>query len=143
MFLKPQSPLTHTFKYNDVSSLEQLFSQQENKIAAVILEPMNTHFPQDGFLQKVKELCKQHGAVLIFDETITGFRFSMGGAQQLFGVTPDLATFGKGMANGYPISAVVGRKDIMMLMQDIFFSGTFAGENPITCSYECNIRLYG
>ncbi|MEY8213367.1 MAG: aminotransferase class III-fold pyridoxal phosphate-dependent enzyme [Colwellia sp.] len=120
--------LTHTFKYNDISSLEQLFSQQENKIAAVILEPMNTHFPQDNFLQKVKDLCKKQGAVLIFDETITGFRFSMGGAQALFGVTPDLATFGKGMANGYPISAVVGRRDIMMLMQDIFFSGTFAGE---------------
>jgi len=120
--------LTHAFRYNDISSLEQLFNQQENKIAAVILEPMNTHFPQDNFLHKVKELCTQHGAVLIFDETITGFRFSMGGAQQLFGVTPDLATFGKGMANGYPISAVVGRKDIMLLMQDIFFSGTFAGE---------------
>lgn len=120
--------LTHTFKYNDISSLEQLFYQQENKIAAVILEPMNTHFPEDDFLQKVKDLCKKHGAVLIFDETITGFRFSMGGAQQLFNVIPDLATFGKGMANGYPISAVVGRKDIMMLMEDIFFSGTFAGE---------------
>lgn len=120
--------LTHTFKYNDISSLEQIFNQQENKMAAVILEPMNTHFPQENFLQKVKDLCKKHGAVLIFDETITGFRFSMGGAQTLFGVTPDLATFGKGMANGYPISAVVGRRDIMMLMQDIFFSGTFAGE---------------
>ena len=120
--------LTHTFKYNDISSLEQLFYQQKNQIAAVILEPMNTHFPEDNFLQKVKDLCHQHGAVLIFDETITGFRFSMGGAQQLFNVTPDLATFGKGMANGYPISAVVGRKDIMMLMEDIFFSGTFAGE---------------
>ncbi|MFT7005702.1 MAG: glutamate-1-semialdehyde 2,1-aminomutase [Colwellia sp.] len=120
--------LTHTFKYNDISSLEQVFHQQENKIAAVILEPMNTHFPQDNFLQKVKDLCKRNGAVLIFDETITGFRFSLGGAQTLFGVTPDLATFGKGMANGYPISAVVGRRDIMMLMEDIFFSGTFAGE---------------
>lgn len=120
--------LTHTFKYNDISSLAQLFNQQEGKLAAVILEPMNTHFPEDNFLQKVKDLCQQHGAVLIFDETITGFRFSMGGAQQLFNVTPDLATFGKGMANGYPISAVVGRKDIMMLMEDIFFSGTFAGE---------------
>ncbi|MFT6248960.1 MAG: glutamate-1-semialdehyde 2,1-aminomutase [Cognaticolwellia sp.] len=120
--------LTHTFKYNDISSLEQVLRQQDNKIAAVILEPMNTHFPQDNFLQKVKDLCKKNGAVLIFDETITGFRFSLGGAQSLFGVTPDLATFGKGMANGYPISAVVGRRDIMMLMQDIFFSGTFAGE---------------
>jgi glutamate-1-semialdehyde 2,1-aminomutase len=120
--------LTHVFKYNDITSLEQIFNQQHDKVAAVILEPMNTHFPKDDFLHKVQALCKKNAAVLIFDETITGFRYSLGGAQQLFGVTPDLATFGKGMANGYPISAVVGRRDIMMLMEDIFFSGTFAGE---------------
>lgn len=120
--------LTHKFLYNDIGSLEQVFSNHKGKLAAVILEPMNSQFPQDNFLLEVQKLCKQHGAVLIFDETITGFRYHMGGAQKLFGVTPDLATFGKGMANGYPISAVVGRKDIMNLMTDIFFSGTFAGE---------------
>ena len=125
---KATKELTHTFKYNNIASLEQIFLQNANQIAAVILEPMNTHFPENDFLQKVKTLCQQYGAVLIFDETITGFRYNMGGAQQLFNVTPDLATFGKGMANGYPISAIVGRKDIMMLMEDIFFSGTFAGE---------------
>jgi len=97
-------------------------------MAAVIMEPMNTAYPKNNFLKQVKNLCHQHGVVLIFDETITGFRYSLGGAQQVFDVTPDLATFGKGMANGYPVSAVVGRKDIMMLMEDIFFSGTFAGE---------------
>jgi len=125
---KATKAFTHPFKYNNIDSLKQLFKQNDDKIAAVILEPMNTHFPENNFLQKVKNLCQQHGAVLIFDETITGFRYDMGGAQALFGVTPDLATFGKGMANGYPISAVVGRRDIMMLMEDIFFSGTFAGE---------------
>jgi glutamate-1-semialdehyde 2,1-aminomutase len=125
---KATKALTHVFKYNDIASLEQVFNQQENKMAAVILEPMNTHFPENDFLHQVQALCKKKGAVLIFDETITGFRYNLGGAQQLFGVTPDLATFGKGMANGYPISAVVGRRDIMMLMEDIFFSGTFAGE---------------
>ncbi len=134
--------LTHTFKYNDISSLEQLFYQQKNQIAAVILEPMNTHFPEDNFLQKVKDLCQQHGAVLIFDETITGFRFSMGGAQQLFNVTPDLATFGKGMANGYPISAVVGRKDIMMLMEDIFFLRYFCWRNLIVSCNKSHFRFY-
>lgn len=118
--------LTHSFLYNDIDSLKQLLIQYQ--FAAVIMEPMNLHYPKDNFLQEVKDLCHQHGALLIFDEMITGFRFAKGGAQQLFGVTPDLATFGKGMANGYPISAVVGRKDIMMLMEDIFFSGTFAGE---------------
>ena len=125
---KATKDLTHAFKYNDIDSLEEIFSQNSNQIAAVILEPMNTHYPENDFLQNVKAMCQRHGAVLIFDETITGFRYSMGGAQQFFGVTPDLATFGKGMANGYPISAVVGRKDIMLLMEDIFFSGTFAGE---------------
>lgn len=125
---KSTKELTHKFTYNDINSLKKIFKDNNNKIAAVILEPMNTHFPENNFLQEVKALCLLHGAVLIFDETITGFRYSMGGAQQLFDVTPDLATFGKGMANGYPISAVVGRKDIMLLMEDIFFSGTFAGE---------------
>ena len=120
--------LTHTFSYNDITTLETVFSENKGKLAAVILEPMNSQFPQDNFLLNVQKLCRQHGAVLVFDETITGFRYSQGGAQQLFSVTPDLATFGKGMANGYPISAVVGRRDIMMLMEDIFFSGTFAGE---------------
>lgn len=118
--------LTHNFQYNDIDSLKQLLSQ--NKFAAIIMEPMNLIYPVQGFLKAVKDLCHQHGALLIFDEMITGFRFAKGGAQELFNVTPDLATFGKGMANGYPISAVVGRKDIMMLMEDIFFSGTFAGE---------------
>jgi glutamate-1-semialdehyde 2,1-aminomutase len=118
--------LTHTFSYNNIDSLAAIF--QQHKLAAVILEPMNVAYPENDFLQQVKELCQRHGALLIFDEMITGFRFSLGGAQQLFEVTPDLATFGKGMANGFPISAVVGRKDIMSLMEDIFFSGTFAGE---------------
>jgi len=118
--------LTHAFIYNDIDSLASLFSKYQ--FAAVIMEPMNLHYPKQGFLEAVKALCEQHHTLLIFDEMITGFRFSLGGAQELFNVTPDLATFGKGMANGYPISAVVGRKDVMILMEDIFFSGTFAGE---------------
>lgn len=118
--------LTHSFVYNDIESLKHILAQ--HKFAAIIMEPMNLAYPSARFLQEVKTLCHQHGALLIFDEMITGFRFAKGGAQELFGVTPDLATFGKGMANGYPISAVVGRKSIMMLMEDIFFSGTFAGE---------------
>lgn len=120
--------LTHTFQFNDIKSLEQLFAEHQNTIAAVIMEPMCFDFPKDDFLHKVKALCEKEGAVLIFDEMITGFRFDLGGAQQLFSVIPDLATFGKGMANGFPLSAVVGRQDIMRLMSDIFYSGTFSGE---------------
>jgi glutamate-1-semialdehyde 2,1-aminomutase len=125
---KSTRELTHPFSYNYIKSIECIFEQWSGQIAAVILEPMNMEEPKDGFLQQVKELAHQNGALLIFDETITGFRFSNGGAQQLFGVTPDLATFGKGMSNGYPLSAVTGRSDIMALMEEIFFSSTFGGE---------------
>lgn len=122
------SALTHKFDYNDIASLEVLLKEYDGKIAAVIMEPMNVVFPDPGFLEAVQRLTKGVGALLVFDETITGFRFSKGGAQELFGVTPDLSTFGKGMANGFPLSAIVGRRDIMMEMEEIFFSGTFGGE---------------
>jgi glutamate-1-semialdehyde 2,1-aminomutase len=122
------SSLTHKFEFNNLNSLSSLFDELDSNVAAVILEPMNVAYPNQGYLEAVKELAHSKGALLIFDETITGFRFSTGGAQELFGVTPDLSTFGKGMANGYPISAVVGRKDVMMEMEEIFFSGTFGGE---------------
>lgn len=125
---KAVKALTHTFAYNDLASLEQLLASHPGEFAAVILEPMNVQYPKPGFLEGVAELTHRHGAVLVFDETITGFRFDIGGAQALFGVTPDLATFGKGMANGFPLSAVVGRADVMAKMNDIFFSGTFGGE---------------
>jgi len=123
---KPVSELTHSFKYNDAESLESILVNYQ--VAAVILEPMNVSFPNEGFLLRVKELAKKHGAVLIFDETITGFRLSAGGAQELFNVNPDLSTFGKGMANGMPLSAIVGRSEIMKEMENVFFSGTFGGE---------------
>jgi glutamate-1-semialdehyde 2,1-aminomutase len=120
--------LTHAFVYNDLASVEALFKAHPEEFAAVILEPMNIAEPAPGFLEGLKELTHRHGALLIFDETITGFRFANGGAQELFGVTPDLATYGKGLANGYPLSAVVGRADIMKLMEEIFFSFTLGGE---------------
>ena len=120
--------LTHTFTYNDIESLHRIFRDRPGQVAAVILEPMNVERPRDGFLEKVRELAGKNGAVLIFDETITGFRFANGGAQEFFGVTPDLATFGKGLANGYPVSAVAGRGEIMRMMEEIFFSFTFGGE---------------
>jgi glutamate-1-semialdehyde 2,1-aminomutase len=122
------SELTHLFPYGDLAALENLLASRPGEFAAVILEPMNVVEPQESYLAGVKELAHRYGAILVFDETITGFRFAPGGAQQLFGVTPDLATFGKGMANGFPVSAVVGRADLMKLMEEIFFSFTFGGE---------------
>lgn len=120
--------LTHAFAYNDLESLRKVLATQPGGFAAVILEPMNAVDPLPGFLEGVKQLAHEHGALLVFDETITGFRYANGGAQELFGVTPDLATFGKGLANGYPVSAVAGRRDVMKLMEEIFFSFTFGGE---------------
>jgi glutamate-1-semialdehyde 2,1-aminomutase len=122
------SALTKTFKYNDLDSLNRIISENPSKIAAVILEPMNSEFPQNNFLEKIREICSENDIILIFDETITGFRLSSGGAQKYFGVTPDISTFGKGIANGFPLSVVAGSKKIMMEMEEIFFSGTFGGE---------------
>lgn len=120
--------LTHTFTYNDADSLDKLLLAYPGEFAAVILEPMNVAEPQLDFLDAVARLTRQHGALLVFDETITGFRYANGGAQEYFGITPDLATFGKGLANGYPVSAVVGRREFMKQMEEIFFSFTFGGE---------------
>jgi glutamate-1-semialdehyde 2,1-aminomutase len=120
--------LTHSFAFNNLDSLRTVLRAHPDGFAAVIIEPMNVAEPDPGFLQGVKDLAHGHGALLIFDETITGFRFSNGGAQELFGVVPDIATFGKGLANGYPVSAVAGRRDVMKLMEEIFFSFTFGGE---------------
>lgn len=120
--------LTHAFKFNDLPSLEAILDAHSEEFAAVILEPMNSTYPANGFLEGVQALCRKHGALLVFDETITGFRYAKGGAQQEFGVTPDLATFGKGIANGYPLSALVGKAEYMNVVEEIFFSGTFGGE---------------
>ena len=116
------------FDYNDLNSLRAQFDLNPNQIAAVIMEPVITGAPLPGFLEGVKQLCKYNGALLIFDEIVTGFRMSLGGAQEYFNVIPDIATFGKGIANGMPLNVLVGRKDIMKLLEGIFFSYTFAGE---------------
>ncbi len=122
------SALSHLAPYGDLAAIETLFKKHSGEFAAVMLEPMNTAEPPAGYLQGLKDLVHRHGALLIFDEIITGFRWSIGGAQARYGVTPDLACFGKAMGNGMPISAVVGPADIMRLMEDIFYSGTFGGE---------------
>ncbi|HEY2990939.1 MAG TPA: aminotransferase class III-fold pyridoxal phosphate-dependent enzyme [Candidatus Binatia bacterium] len=120
--------LTRSFEYNNSASLQRIFDEHRGRVAAVVMEPMGIEEPRVGFLQEVQEITRRGGALLIFDEVITGFRLAIGGAQQYFDVVPDLACFGKAMANGYPISAVVGRRDIMELFDEIFFSFTFGGE---------------
>ena len=122
------SQFTHLFEFNNVASLQKIFDQYSGQVAAVIMEPMHREQPNQGFLQQIKHLTEKNAALLIFDEMITGFRIALGGGQEYFNVTPDLATFGKGLANGFPLSAIVGHKDIMQLFNKVFFSFTFGGE---------------
>lgn len=120
--------LTVPFIYNDLKSLEKIFAQHPGKVACVIMEPMSVVEPAPGFLEGVRDLAHKNGAVFVFDEVITGFRFAPGGAQEYFGVTPDMSCFGKAMANGFPLSAVVGKREIMKVFEDVFYSFTFGGE---------------
>jgi glutamate-1-semialdehyde aminotransferase/spore coat polysaccharide biosynthesis protein SpsF (cytidylyltransferase family) len=126
---KKVQSLTHKFNFNDADSLHSLFKKFPNKFAAVILEPAGLVKTDVSALKRIRELCTANGVVLIFDEIISGFRINIGGAQKEYGVTPDLSCFGKAMANGYPLSAIVGSKKIMAFMEEIFFSSTFGGEN--------------
>ena len=109
------STLTLKFNYNEIMSLEELFNKYNGQISAVILEPATTVGPENNFLHKVKELCKKNDSVFILDEMITGFRFDLQGAQKYFDIEPDLCTFGKGMANGFSVAAVAGKREIMEL----------------------------
>ena len=117
--------------WNDLEALGSLITQRGEEIAAVIMEPVmgNTSciLPQRGYLEGVRELCSQHGIVLIFDEIITGFRLGLDGAQGYLRITPDLATFGKAMANGFPVGCLAGRESLMALVasQQVNHSGTF------------------
>ena len=120
--------LTVPFAYNDLAGLERVFADHRGRVAAVIMEPVGVVPPAPGFLQAVRDLAHREGALLIFDEIVTGFRLALGGAQEMFGVIPDLSCFGKGMGNGFPIAAVVGRRDLMEVFDQLFFSFTFGGE---------------
>lgn len=122
--------LVKGFIYNDLDSLHQRFdensySNESCQVAAVILEPCLFEKPKDGFLQGIRDLCTKFGALLILDEMVTGYRWALAGGQEYFGVTPDLATFGKGMSNGLPIGMLCGKREYMQHAELI--SGTFGG----------------
>lgn len=106
---------TKTFRYNDIASLEALIAQHPGEFACVVLEPAATEEPKDGYLQKVQALCRANDIVFVLDEMITGFRWHMKGAQHTYGITPDLCTFGKAMANGFAVACIAGRREIMEL----------------------------
>lgn len=131
---------TMTAVYNDLSSVETLLSQAEGQTAAVIVEPVGANMgvvlPKEGFLKGLRELCDKYGALLIFDEVITGFRLAFGGAAEYFGVKPDLVTYGKIIGAGMPVGAYGGRKEIMEMISPagaVYQAGTLSG-NPIAMS---------
>lgn len=137
--------LAHSFTYNDIDSLEKLFIKHKDKIAIVIMEPLTVLQPKcygptncknkkckifcrNNFLTEVKRMCRRYGALLMFDEIITGYRFAIGGAQEMVNVTPDLTSIAKAVSNGIPLSAIVGKKEFMSCLDKTFFSFTYGGD---------------
>ena len=111
--------------FNDVAALEALAEEHSWNLAAIMMEPAYRHLPEPGYLQAVRRIADKHGALLIFDEMITAFRLHRGGAQAVYGVTPDLTCVGKSLANGMPLSAIMGRKEVMEYVNQIFYGMTF------------------
>jgi len=137
--------LAHSFTYNDLDSLEKIFREFPDQVAIVIMEPLTIVEPkcmgianctksdcaticQNNFLHEVQKMTKHYGALLMFDEIITGFRFALGGAQELIGVTPDLTSVAKAISNAVPLSAIVGKKEYMERLDKTFFSFTYGGD---------------
>ncbi|HZX90216.1 MAG TPA: glutamate-1-semialdehyde 2,1-aminomutase [Rudaea sp.] len=134
---KALADLTLTLPYNDLDAARELFAKVGDEIAGLIIEPvagnMNCIPPRAGYLQGLRELCSRHGTVLIFDEVMTGFRVALGGAQQLYGISPDLSTFGKIIGGGMPVGAYGGKREIMEKVAPsgpIYQAGTLSG-NPV------------
>jgi glutamate-1-semialdehyde 2,1-aminomutase len=143
------SDQTLSFRYNDVASVQALFDQYPEQLACVILEAEKDTPPANGFLEKVHELCKKNGAVFILDEMITGFRWHNGGGQAYYDVAPDLSCFGKAMGNGFSVSALVGKRDLMKLggldhdRERVFLlSTTHGAERHCLAAAMATMRIY-
>ncbi len=137
------------FAYNDLDGARAVFDRHPGQVAALMLEPARTEEPAPGFLEGLRELCRREGAVLVFDETITGFRWHLGGAQKLYGVVPDLSVFGKALANGFSVSALCGRREVMRLGSrerdgdNVFLlSTTHGAETPALAAAIATLRVY-
>lgn len=132
----------HRLPYGDVAAAERLFEEHGDRLAAVIMVPYdwNEHVGHD-FVRRMRALTEAHGALLIFDQVLTGFRLALGGAQQYFGVVPDLTTYAKALANGYPISAYGGRRDVMEKLYDVILTTTYAGETLSLAAALATLRV--
>ena len=134
--------LSHRFTYNDIGSLTRLVQQYKDNVACIILEPISKEWPVNDFLGKVRDIATKNNIVLIFDEVVTGFRFHKAGVQALMNVTPDLSCFSKAIANGMPLSVLVGKAEIMSKFNEIFFSLTNAGETLSLAAAKAVIQFY-
>lgn len=133
--------LTRKIPYNDLGAVERAL---DDDVACLVMEPVVFEQPEEGYLEQVKKLCHDNGSLLVFDEIWTGFRIALGGAQQYFGVTPDLASFSKACANGMPISVLAGRAEVMNTLEDddVFFFTTFGGETlSLTATRETILEM--
>ncbi len=146
---EPIRSLTVNFHYNDVASVRALFDQYPNRIACLIMEAEKEQPPQNNFLLETQRLCRQHGAIFVLDEMITGFRWHNGGAQQFHNIVPDLSAFGKGLGNGFSVSALVGKREIMRIggaTQDkdqvFLLSLTHGAEYPSLAAAQEVMRIY-
>lgn len=130
------------FHYNHIEEFRKLVEENRGEIAAVVMEPIRNDQPLPGFLEEIREITSREGIVLVFDEVSAGFRLCADGSHLNLGVNPDIATFAKAMTNGYPISAIIGVKEIMEAAQDTFISSTFWTERIALAAAVKSIECY-
>lgn len=136
---KFQKDMIKLFEYNNIESLKQILDE-DKEIGTVCMEPMMFEYPKKNFLEEVKKVTHSHDAILVFDEVQTGFRLSLGGAQEVFGTTADITAWGKAMANGMPLGAISGKSEFMDIFHEIFYSTTFAGETLSLAAFKENVK---
>lgn len=130
------------FHYNDIDEFERIISENRGHIAAVIMEPIRNYYPEDDFLKKIRKITLEEDIVLVFDEITAGFRLCSGGSHLKLGIEPDIAVFAKAMTNGYPVSAIIGRENVMQAAQETFISSTFWTERVALAATIQSIKSY-
>ncbi len=132
----------HEVTYGDIATVERVFAEHGNQLAAAIVEPYDwNEIVAKDYLKRLRELCDAHGTLLVFDEVLTGFRLARGGAQEYFGVTPDLAAFAKAIANGYPLSAFAGKREYMQTLEKMIITLTHGGETLSLAACKASMEI--
>ena len=134
--------LSIKFKFNDINNLSNLIKKNKDQVSCIVMDLCAKYYPDKNYLEQVRELADKNKIILIFDEIITGFRMAPGGAQSYFNVKPDLSCFGKGIANGFPLSALVGKEKYLRKASDLFYSLTFAGEAVSLAAANASLEIY-